>query len=259
MKINAAVVLYNQSCGDSPTCRTLLRPGTGIEPLILDNSTRDMGNEAFCTAHGWRYLSMAGNAGLSRAYNRALELLTAEGADLVIWADDDTEFPENYPSSLAAAAENHPEAMVFLPLVMSGETIVSPALFGKYHIARAPSAEALSGRAITAINSGMAVRLKAYDHYRYPEEMFLDYLDHDFMRYCREKGFPTFLLRDAVLKQRFFADSRPDRASALRRRKIFEKDFKIYSKACGCFPPITALQLLKGRIRMELTCTREGK
>ena len=260
MKICAAVVLYNKSCQDSLTCQTLLRSGAeAISPLILDNSTRELGNAAFCAAQGWHYLSMGGNIGLSKAYNRALELFRAENVDLVVWADDDTAFPEIYVSALETAAKTHPEVKVFLPVVMSGETIVSPALYGKYHIARASSVEALSGRTITAINSGMAVRLSAYDNYRYPEEMFLDYLDHDFMRYCREKRFPVLILRDTVLKQSFFADSRPRRADALRRRKLFEKDFRIYSKACGCFPPITALQLLKGRIRMELTCTRKGK
>ena len=260
MKICAAVVLYNKSCRDSLTCQTLLRFGAkAINPLILDNSTRELGNAAFCEAQGWRYLNMGGNTGLSKAYNRALELFRTENVDLVVWADDDTVFPEVYASTLETAAKAHPEAMVFLPVVMSGETIVSPALYGKYHIARTPSIEALSGRELTAINSGMAVRLSAYDNYRYPEEMFLDYLDHDFMRYCREKHFPVFVLRNTVLKQSFFADSRPNRSDALRRRKLFEKDFRIYSKACGCFPPITALQLLKGRIRMELTCTRKGK
>ena len=202
---------------------------------------------------------MNGNAGLSRAYNRALELLHPAAADLIVWADDDTEFPGNYFGDLIRWSEARPDAAVFLPVVMSRERMISPALYGKYRIRTAGSTDELAGREITAINSGMAVRASVYQNYRYNEEIFLDYLDHDFMRYCRSKKLPAAIMTQVLLQQSFFADSRPERIAALKRRKIFSRDFRLYSKACGCFRPITELQLLKGRIRLELTCSRKGK
>lgn len=255
-EISVAIVIYNKSCEDSETCRTILRNAQQPDRvLVLDNSTRGFPNADFCEKHGWFFRSMGGNAGLSKAYNTALELLK-KSAGLIVWADDDTGFPENYFSVLSACAQAHPESSLFLPVVLSGERRISPSIAGKYRVTAVQSSQELEGRPVTAINSGLAVRGELYrkDGYSYDESIFLDCIDHDFMRWCRLNGKNWFLMEDAVLRQSFFTDSKPERNAALFRRKIFVRDFLTYSRKCGNSRLVTRLQLLKGRIRLELTC-----
>lgn len=254
-EISVVIVIYNKSCADSETCRTvLLSAEQPARVLVMDNSTREYPNAAFCAERGWHYRSMGGNAGLSKAYNAALELLK-DAHGLVVWADDDTSFPENYFSGLSAFAEENPEKSLFLPVVLSGERRISPSAAGKYRVEPVQTTAELAGRPVTAINSGMAVRLELYQAgYRYDESLFLDCIDHDFMRWCRLNGKDFFVMNGVTLRQRFFIDSRPKRSAALARRKIFVRDFRTYSRKCGSSRLITGLRLLIGRIRLELTC-----
>ena len=224
--------------------------------LVIDNSTADYGNELYCEKRGWRYHSMKGNAGLAKGYNAAVSLIKEE-TDLIIWADDDTAFPENYCRELLRLEKENPAAAVFLPFVQSGERYISPCVAGKYRVYPVHSVDELQNRPVTAINSGMAVRASLYDTYRYDETLFLDYVDHDFMRWCRMQKKTFQIMRDVVLKQSFFTDSRPSRKAALSRYKIFSADFRAFSKKCGNNPILTGLQLLKNRLRIEFTCDRK--
>lgn len=247
MDIFPVIVIYNCNCGDSPSCMALLRQGRA--PLIVDNSTRDCGNAAFCREHGLTYLDMHGNAGISRAYNAALDTLRDKDG-LVVWLDDDTELPEDYFTALTRAAAAQPAVQVFLPLVVSlgdQSDLLSPCLFGKYKMRRVSRPEELTGQAISAINSGMAVRLSLYRRYRYDETLFLDYVDHDFMAMCRETGVPVRVLTDTTLHQNFSGDSKPTRQQAMTRFSIFEKDFRAFGKKHGLSPLLTDLLLLRRR------------
>ena len=58
-----------------------------VDIIVVDNSTKDFNNEKETKANNWTYLSMNGNAGLSKAYNRALDYLKDEDG-IVIWFDD---------------------------------------------------------------------------------------------------------------------------------------------------------------------------
>ena len=257
MKTCVAIVIYNKACQDSQTCSTIMQAKqTPDYMLIVDNSTADYGNEQYCKSQGWQYYNMKGNAGRTKAYNKAVSLMK-EKADLIIWADDDTVFPENYCEELMRLAEGHPEDAVFLPLVKSGERYISPCIAGKYRVYPIEDIDEIKDKPITAINSGMAVRTSLYNTYQYDETLFLDYVDHDFMRWCREHKKTFCIMQNVVLNQNFFTDSKPSRKAALSRYKIFSADFRAYSKKCRNNPIITNLQLLKNRVRVEITCDRK--
>ena len=85
----AVVVLYNTFVNDSVTINNLRKiMSHQIHIVVLDNSTQDLNNGMTVMKNGWSYLSMHGNAGLSKAYNRAIEYLINEDG-IVIWFDDD--------------------------------------------------------------------------------------------------------------------------------------------------------------------------
>ena len=75
----AVVVLYNTFVNDSITINNLKKIHShSVDIIVVDNSTKDFNNEKETKANNWTYLSMNGNAGLSKAYNRALDYLKDE-------------------------------------------------------------------------------------------------------------------------------------------------------------------------------------
>ena len=177
-------VVYNQYCGNSVTCKTIKEGSKRPDIiLIIDNSTREMNNQQYCEKEGWLYHSMEGNAGLTKAYNAAISILKNK-ADIVIWADADTFFPPDYLEKLMNCISRNPTKDVFLPVVKSTSGMLSPAVYTQRRIVPVNELSEIKNRQVSAINSGMVVRLSLYDNYSYDETMFLDYVDHDFMYWC---------------------------------------------------------------------------
>lgn len=239
------VVVYNHYCGDSVTCKTIA--AGSLQPdivLIVDNSTREMDNQSCCEKQGWMYHSMGGNAGLTKAYNAAISLLQNQ-TDLIIWADDDTNFPADYMQSLVDAAKTMPDYDIFLPVVKSKTITLSPAIYTRRGVMSIKELSDLENQQITAINSGMAVRLNLYDDYRYDESMFLDYVDHDFMCWCNLNCKKIHVMEDVLLFQNYFAESNPPNAARKHRMHIFCNDIRIFDAKRGKLRILTELDLLR--------------
>lgn len=244
MKTSMVIVVYNKWCGDACTCQFLKT--TKFPPdlvLVIDNSTKPIDNATFCKQNGWLYHSMGGNFGLSKAYNAALEILK-DKADVIVWADDDTVWPEDYFKTLNAHIENN-EAAVYLPIVKSDGVIISPCIFSTGEMGIANSAEELKNCEISAINSGMAVRMQLYDNYRYDEKYFLDYIDHDFMRWCRLNSQVISIADGITINQNFFAKSGASKKSKRIRFNIYKKDYARFQRKCGVSRFVIADHLLR--------------
>ena len=77
LKVAIVIVVYNKSINDSLTLSSIENALSGPDKvLVLDNSTKDNDNFALCREKSIDYHSMNGNAGLSKAYNKALDILT---------------------------------------------------------------------------------------------------------------------------------------------------------------------------------------
>lgn len=248
--------MYNEWCGNSKTCITLAQ--NSVQPdlvLVVDNSTKNMNNEACCAERGWLYHSMCGNAGLSKAYNAAIRLLDGQ-TDLVVWADDDTCFPENYFEKLREYARNDTKADVFLPVVRTQSFIMSPAIYTKRRVVPIRSVDELKGKEITGINSGLAVRLRVYQEFHYDEAIFLDCVDHDFLRWCRIHGKKFCVMNDLELVQSFFSEGKPSPAARKNRARIYTRDTRVFDAKCGKSRLLTQWDLLRYWIAVELSCLK---
>lgn len=217
------VVIYNKDCEDSPSFKYALANHSLLKIIVVDNSEIKTNNEVYCSQKGIPYISMNGNAGLSKAYNKALEYIK-DNKGFIIWADDDTSFPYNYLEDMLALMNNN-HLSVGLPLVMTSDHIYSPSIFDKYGIPkRIKSLTDLSER-LTGINSGMIVDLDVYSSYRYDEEMFLDFIDHDFCWACNKAGRTIGFTNRVILQQESFFSSKLNIRSLMIRRHIFRRDF----------------------------------
>ena len=227
------VVLYNKNYKESRSFRCILESDLyrrkGITVIATDNSTKDAGNAPCGDLENVHYISMGGNKGISGAYNRAIDYIMSvcdAELDRVVLFDDDTTIPEEYFVEIEKLQGN--DADVCFPLVESRGMIVSPCLI-KRRIARPlRSREELDMKKVSAINTAMMIKAQIFRDYRYDENIFLDYVDHDFMRTMRN-GNKRFLLMDTVIQQDFSRYS-DEYEAAERRFRIFKKDLKVYYK-----------------------------
>lgn len=226
--IFAVVVVYNKKCTDSITCRNLLQiSDIPIRVLIYDNSTKDFDNRSYCDKMGWTYLGGEGNNGLSIAYNRCVDTAMAQGGNgWICLFDDDTQISVDYFRKLHQATETSNSA-IFVPMIYSGKALLSPCILTSWNNTQLFASEEellqYTGQDLTAINSGMAIRLPVFDTYRYDENIFLDGIDHKFIRDMTARGEHIHVLPYRCLHE-FSGHSRPQLDGAKKRFEIFAKD-----------------------------------
>lgn len=229
MRLYALLVIYNRRCEDSPSCERLRQLPTA-RAVIVDNSTEPNDNALYCAKRGFGYVSMGGNLGLAKAYNRGIAWIRANtDATHVLLLDDDTTLPDGFFDGTEAFLAAHPDTDIALPLVYDEVGLLSPCAINGFHVSRVTDVRQLTKDTVTAINSGMVVSLSVFDDYVYDEGYFLDYIDHAFMRDMRRQGAKIGVTKQC-LTQRFFGNTRDQRAAAKRRLRIFKKDFRRF---CG--------------------------
>ena len=226
----AVVVLYNTNVNESITCQKILKiKNHNIKIIIADNSTKKNNNDFLSKKMGFEYLSMNGNKGLSKAYNKVLDYLKNKDG-IVIWFDDDTNVTQEYFDKLSNAVSKYSYIDIFAPIIMGQDNkLWSPnhARFFKNKQLRNIK-ENISDKEFNAINSCTAVRLNILRTYRYDERLFLDQVDHSFYRDQRNKN-RKFMKLDCVIHHNFSTKSRMDSYDALKNRySIMIPDFLTY-------------------------------
>lgn len=240
--VTAIIVVYNKSLKESPTC--IFAKENKLSTIVCDNSERENENEKTAAESGFTYIFMNGNKGLSKAYNKALEIKGEEEYYLIL--DDDTVLPKDFISKISSHIKENPGADIFLPKVFSGEIQISPAVLGKIRVRTIKNGEKVKD--FTAINSGMVIKKSFFDDFRYDENLFLDYIDHDLMCYANNNGKKIHIMEDVLITQNFFGLSETSKESKKRRYNIFKSDFSYFIKKHKRNKFIAALIILKRRI-----------
>ena len=218
----------------------------GIKPIIIDNSTVDYQNEAFCAEQGLIYSGTGQNLGLSKAYNIAISLAPGD-VDYFIWLDDDSILPADFLRKVESYIKQYPKIDVFVPVVRSlgSAGFLSPSRFVDFNTYRINAIEELAGVHFSAINSGMVVKKTIYKEFEYDETLFLDCLDHDFMAWIWEHNKQVLIMRDVAINQNFSGDQKRGKRQLLKRFGIFSKDYRAYRKKHHCSMLKTELYLAK--------------
>ena len=174
------LVIYNKNIKDSISYKMLQKQQ--IPVIVCDNSTTFEKNEQIVKDNQNVYISMNGNQGLSKAYNRALDWMFHQEIstdDYLVLFDDDTEIPDELNTKMEnVISQNHPD--ILLPVVKDDAGILSPCRIQNGKVSRLSDIDDCSYEEITAINTGMTIRLSLFKDYRYDEHFFLDYIDHHF-------------------------------------------------------------------------------
>ena len=202
-KITAAVVVYNKDISESITCQSIKDVDSDIDILVIDNSDKKNDNKAYCDKNEIRYISMEGNKGLSKAYNKAVD--SSSDSDVLVLFDDDTEVTGEYFDKLKVAVEKHPEVDVFAPIIKGQDGVIySPNEFNflRNHFISTPDQE-VSQDSFNAIASCLAIRMRVFDNYRFNEKLFVDQVDQYFFCEQRKRG-KKFAKLDVEILQHFY-------------------------------------------------------
>lgn len=245
--IFALIVIYNKCCVDSVSYNNL-KQIKGLEIIVCDNSTIDFGNKEVVKNDNNHYISMGGNSGLSKAYNKALEFLKGRDGILCLF-DDDTMIPAVYFDELQSLCINA-EWDICLPRVMCETGLMSPVYLNKYAIKKIKDISNIDLRFVAGINSGMAVNLSALGSYKYDENLFLDYVDFNFILDMRKNG-AKIILMNSVLIQSFSVFS-TDKNSVKNRFMLKKKDLRYFYKNSFTAKLFCTLIIIKMKIRMFL-------
>ena len=224
------LVIYNKKISESRSYRSLLSQDLTL--LVVDNSTERQFvdfNQSTVKQNHQIYIAMEGNKGLPKAYNKAIDWIFSHKEDpnnYVVLLDDDTNIPSDFVKKMNEEIKKSLK-QIYLPVVKDSLGILSPSKMSKHgYCHRIQKIEELTPQNICGINSGMVIQLFIFGEYRYDQRMFLDYVDHSFMRDMRNKNIKIQVV-DTVLEQSFSAVT-DSNSSARNRLRILKKDLNCF-------------------------------
>ena len=220
MKYYGILVVYNMDISESVSYQ-FMKQHKEISLIIVDNSDHDFGNREIVDGDGNTYLSMNGNYGLSKAYNTALDWIQENYPEMdgyVILLDDDTSLNKEYLEEVKKVCCD-----IAVPVVKAKNFIISPCQVKHDIVSRWDGISVLSD--FSAINSGMVISLTLFKNYRYDENLFLDFVDHQFMKDMKMKNIQ---IMNAYLEQSFSGIETLATCDNNIRFRIFKKDSRYF-------------------------------
>ena len=223
--ISVVIVLYNKSIRGICSLNSVLSSSYVGEVIVCDNSTVPNDNARAAERLGITYISMEGNKGLPFAYRKGVN---SSSGEVICIFDDDTSVPSDYFDAVAAAFGVSESLGICLPPVVTRDLILSPCRFnGIRGIPFEKLSDIKECDDLSGINSGLAIRRSVFDVVDYDTNLFVDYVDHAFLRDAREAGIEISYLDCSALSQQFsFEISANDQV--LKRMRLFISDSKTY-------------------------------
>lgn len=223
--IYSILVVYNKDISSSSTYN-FIKGYSDIQLIVCDNSTISNCNKEIVLNDGHIYISMEGNKGLSKAYNEALKCIPCSAENYVLLLDDDTNLTDEYVQIVFRSIESKKD--IYIPIVKTPNMLMSPVVSKNGCIHPIKNIDEIDTSGISAINSGMLICTDVFKDYQYPEELFLDYIDHAFMLEMNKRHKQIEIMNVSVI-QSFSVDEFNKNGEKIR-FKIFKRDMGFYYK-----------------------------
>ena len=192
------VIVYNEKIKDSSTYKSIISTKenlTNSTLIIWDNSKNNqkINNNELCFFKCVQYIHTPNNLSLSKIYNKVIQ--SNEEYDYMIILDQDSSFSKNYFKQIQNSIKNNSTINLFLPIVKSDTTIVSP---GDYKIFKGSYWKKekygkIKSKNILAINSGMVI------NFNYLKKEFKGYDER-----LRFYGVDTFFMFEYAKSNKYF-------------------------------------------------------
>lgn len=272
LMLYVAIVIYNKKLSDVlsrySAKRLLEKHGEKkTKIIVVDNSDKsfyvdDEELNNFVATHGIVYIKNGKNLGLSKAYNKAVEYALHDSTnpkfDFLMLLDDDTDITYDYIREIykeyKAPSRVNDGVNVITGLIESGGNPMSPvrSFTFNYHKSNCIRKPGIYDD-VYCISSGMAVRLSAIEMVGgFEEALFLDMIDYTFLYNLSRHDLNRMLVINARIEQSFSGRTKQDRRLAMKRYKIYKKDFMKFCELTGKNKWYGRLHLLKRKIALEI-------
>ena len=226
------VVLYNKKISEITSLNNFLSL-KGLKVIIMDNSNETISRDNIAYAEGkdeFIYVNNRGNIGLSKSYNKAIDMIK-DGDFWVMISDDDTLFSLDYLNNVYQYVNNDPECDLVTGLITSNGQVSSPLKSNGVFKGKADAVTEYGiHENIYPINSGIVIHSNILKEVRFNEELFVDMIDYCFMEDLITKGLNCFMIVEGDIKQEFSFTEKVNIESVKNRFKIFKKDFTNYCR-----------------------------
>lgn len=239
-RILAVLVLYKVAAEDSQTfvsLRDLLRENAEaaatIDLIVCDNSPNEQPRPS---GFDDMYLSDPSNPGLAKSYNMALEVAKERKLPWLMLLDQDTTLTADYIREVVEqtrSLEADASIAAIIPKLVELYVVLSPHKPPTYrHREFDLNIEGKSESRLCAFNSGSVVRVKALEQVGgFPEEFWLDFLDHATFHQLQAAGGKFFILRSSLRHDLSMADSlKTETVSKQRYANVLDAEFRYYRR-----------------------------
>lgn len=225
-EILTVLVLYEMKLEDSPAYQSLslaMERGQKKSPLFVYDNSALAQSPPVTSIWSVCYYHDPTNPGVSRAYNHASSHAKSHHLKWLLFADQDTSFPENIYECYQQSISTYRDCHVFAPQLMDKKGIVSPfqpgAASGKRLKKITPGRKSMNG--IQVVNSGLMVDRKIFESVAgYDERLRLDFSDFMFFRKLQLRT-QHIVIIDAACKHELSSTEKISLRSALGRFKIY--------------------------------------
>lgn len=233
--LSIVIVIYNTLIYDIASWKIFYQYCNNgkVNIVVLDNSenkdiVRKNKQYSVTLIDRVKYLCNDGNIGLSKSYNRALQLTNSEW---YFFADDDTIFSTSYIENVLKQISVHSE-YCFCGIIKSNGRQFSPSKNGAFGNKKIDfiSKPGIYNN-IYAANSGLIIsklvleKVGAFD-----ESLFLDLVDRNLMENLKKNNLNKFYVLEGDIVQEFSGNMRISIKKSLPRFKIFSKDLLTFCK-----------------------------
>lgn len=229
MKLYRIIVLYNN-------CIKNISKQHFDHTIFVDNSTDISIKEsnigyAQKKSSNFTYIDMKGNKGLSKAYNKAIDVLKLREDDYIIIFDQDTHFCADIFDRYIKYIEENPHIDIVCPVVIDSVGVMSPSLILGMKYTHLSSIKEIGNKKIndfSFINSGMCIKGAVFSKIKYDEHLFLDFVDHDFIIKAKTEELEIGICDEIILHQEFSGVTKNSFEQDFTRFQIYAKDSKVF-------------------------------
>lgn len=155
-------------------------------------------------------LDMGGNKGVAYALNRGVEFAVEQGCEFVCLFDQDSLVPPNFTADLLATYDHLSRSGHAVGLVCPIYRDVNTDLYSAQIVLRPWSfSRAVNVRdeivpVTLAVTSGSLLHVRVFEHVgRFVEDLFIDYVDHEFCLRLRRAGYEVFMDTTVVMRHSY--------------------------------------------------------
>jgi len=233
LKILAVIPCYRPDIARlSATCERII--AVGVKPILVNNSERGHSCESL-SIEGCLHANLGQNVGIARAQNLGAELAIREGADAVLFLDQDSLADGECLQRLIDSLERD-RAMVVGPRVVDESSGVElPAI--RLGFAGTPTAVCVADRTRpqkvdVLISSGtLATRQALAIVGPMDEDLFIDFVDTEWCLRCRARNVPIEVIPSAVMRHSIGIKS----VRIWRFTLLVHRPFRCYYQIRNCF------------------------